>query len=82
MDDVRELFKVMDIKEAAKIFFTSLNKSERRKNNYNDLTINYYSLFFNKYMHIEILSEKQQELHKFISIFRCNFYLVGGTAYE
>ena len=49
MDDVRELFNVMDINKAANIFFNSINKSERRKANYDDLTINYYTLFFNKY---------------------------------
>jgi len=31
-------------------------------------------------MHIEILSEKQQELLSFISVFKRNYYLVGGTA--
>jgi len=49
MDDVRELFKIMKINDIAKIFFDSINKSDRRKANYNDLTINYYTLFFNKY---------------------------------
>jgi len=49
MDDVRNLFKVMKIKDVAKIFFNSINKSERRKNNYHKLIINYFTLFFNKY---------------------------------
>jgi len=49
MDDVRALFKVMSIKDAANIFFNSINKSERRKNNYFDIIINYFTLFFNKY---------------------------------
>jgi len=31
-------------------------------------------------MHLEILSEKQQEFFKFISIFKRNYYLVGSTA--
>ena len=31
-------------------------------------------------MHPEILAEKQQELLKFISLFKRNYYHVGGTA--
>jgi len=49
MDDVKTLFKIMDIKYIAKLFFDSINKSERRKGNYFDLTINYFTLFFNRY---------------------------------
>jgi len=49
MDDVRELFKVMNIKDVANIFFDSINKSERRRNNYHKIIINYFTLFFNKY---------------------------------
>ena len=49
MDDVRALFNVMNISEVAKIFFNSINKSERRKNNYHELTLNYFTLLFNKY---------------------------------
>jgi len=50
MDDVRALFKVMNIKDVANIFFNSINKSERRKNNYYELIINYFTLYFNKYV--------------------------------
>jgi len=49
MDDVKELFKVMSIRNVANIFFNSINKSERRKGNYHELTINYFTLLFNKY---------------------------------
>ena len=49
MDDIRELFSIMGIKNAAKIFFDSINKSERRKGNYHELTLNYFTLFFNRY---------------------------------
>jgi len=49
MDDVRELLKIMHINEAAKIFFKSINKSERRKNNYHKIILNYFTLFFKKY---------------------------------
>jgi len=49
MEDVKELFKLMGIKNVADIFFRSINLSERRKGNYYDLTINYFTLFFNRY---------------------------------
>jgi len=49
MDDVRALFSVMKITNVAKIFFDSINKSERRKGNYHELTRNYFTLLFNRY---------------------------------
>lgn len=51
LEDVKELFAVMGIKEVAKEFFNSINISERRKNNYFELTVNYFSLLFKKYVH-------------------------------
>ena len=51
MDDVRELFKVMGIQNVAKLFFDAIAQSERRKNNYFELTENYFTLLFNKYAH-------------------------------
>jgi hypothetical protein len=49
MDAVRGLFKVMGLKKTASIFFNSINKSERNRNNYHELVINYFTLYFNKY---------------------------------
>ena len=49
MDDLRGLFSIMGIKNAAKIFFDSVNRSERRKANYHELTLNYFTLLFNRY---------------------------------
>ena len=49
MDDVRNLFKVMDIKEVAKIFFDSIGKSELRKRSYDEMTLNYFTLLFNRH---------------------------------
>jgi len=49
MDDSRDLFEVMSIKNVAKIFFDSIGKSERRKGNYHELTLNYFTLLFNRY---------------------------------
>ena len=49
MDDVRSLFAVMSIRDVAKIFFDSTGRSERRKGNYHELTLNYFTLLFNRY---------------------------------
>ena len=49
MDDIRKLFSVMKIGNVARIFFDSINKSDRRKGNYQELTINYFTLLFNRY---------------------------------
>jgi len=49
MDDLRGLFTVLGIKEVAKIFFESIGMSERRKGNYHELTLNYFTLLFNRY---------------------------------
>jgi len=49
MDDLRGLFTVMGIKSVAKIFFDSIGMSERRKGNYFEPTLNYFTLLFNRY---------------------------------
>jgi hypothetical protein len=46
---VKKLFNIMGIKNVASIFFNSINLSERRKSNYHELTLNYFTLLFNKY---------------------------------
>ncbi len=51
MNDVRELFKVMGMKKVAQLFFADINQSERRKNNYFELTAHYFTLLFNRYAH-------------------------------
>jgi len=51
MDDVRELFKVLGIKEVSQLFFSAITQSERRKNNYFEPTANYFTLLFNRYAH-------------------------------
>jgi len=50
MGEVRDLFAVIGIKEVARIFFDSIGKSERRKGNYHELTLNYFTLLFNRYV--------------------------------
>lgn len=48
-EDIKALFNIVGIKNAAKVFFEEINKSERAANNYNPLSRNYFSLYFNKY---------------------------------
>lgn len=50
--DIKALKKMLDligIKNTARIFFNSINLSERRKNNFHELTINYFTLFFKRH---------------------------------
>ena len=51
MEAVMSLFEIMGIDNVSKIFFNDINQSERRKNNYNELTLNYFTLVFNRYAH-------------------------------
>lgn len=48
MDAVKDLFRTLGVKESARVFFNSVNKSSRRKQNYNELTLNFFSLYFSK----------------------------------
>jgi hypothetical protein len=49
MKAVKELFSIMGMDVVAKHFFASINLSERRKGNYHELTLNYFTLLFNRY---------------------------------
>ena len=49
LEQIQTLFDIMGMKTVAEIFFYSINLSERRKNNYFELTLNYFTLFFNHY---------------------------------
>ena len=49
LEQIRTFFALMGIREVAKIFFHSINLSERRKNNFFEPTLNYFTLFFNRY---------------------------------
>jgi hypothetical protein len=50
-DEVIELFDLMGINKVAQVFFNSINLSDRRKGNYHEITVNYFTLVFNKYAH-------------------------------
>jgi hypothetical protein len=49
MTDVKKLFRILGIKKVADIFFHSIGLSERRRGNYHELTINYFTLLFKRY---------------------------------
>jgi len=49
IEDLKELFQVVGINGVAKVFFNSINKSERSRGNYHELILNYFTLLFNKY---------------------------------
>jgi hypothetical protein len=48
-DEVIQLFNLMGINKVAQVFFDSINLSDRRKGNYHEITVNYFTLVFNKY---------------------------------
>lgn len=79
MNATLQLFKILGIDEVAKLFFNSIAISNRRKGNYQELTINFLRLY-SKNMRTEILSNIQLELLPYIKGFQRSFYMVGGTA--
>lgn len=46
---VKELISLIGIDKAAHIFFKSINLSERRRGNFNELTLNFFTIFFKRY---------------------------------
>lgn len=46
---VKELISLMGINKISKMFFDSISQSERRKGNYHELTLNYFTLLFKRY---------------------------------
>lgn len=46
---LKQLFDLIGIDKAAEVFFHSINLSDRRKGNFHELTVNYFSLLFERY---------------------------------
>lgn len=46
---LKKLFNLLGIKKVSEIFLRSVHKSERRRGNYHELTINFFQLVFKKY---------------------------------
>ena len=51
---VIQLFRLLGIKKVAELFFNSIHLSSRRKGNYHEITINYFTLVFRKYAYRNI----------------------------
>jgi hypothetical protein len=49
MEAVKKLLYLLGNKKVAKIFFDSINLSARRKGNFHELTVNYFTLFFKRH---------------------------------
>lgn len=46
---VKNLFELLGINKTAAIFFDTIQQSDRRKANYQELTINFFTLFFKRH---------------------------------
>jgi hypothetical protein len=46
---VVQLFHLLGINKVAEIFFTSINRSSRRRGNYHEITINFFTHLFKRY---------------------------------
>jgi hypothetical protein len=46
---VRKLFKIMGIRKVSEVFFYSINLSQRRRGNFHESTVNYFTLVFKRY---------------------------------
>lgn len=46
---VRKLFKLMGIQKVSEVFFYSINLSQRRRGNFHESTVNYFTLVFKRY---------------------------------
>lgn len=60
LEDVKELFQVMGIKNVAKVFFNSIGLSERRKGNYHELVLHYFTLLFRRYARWDIIGQAKR----------------------
>jgi hypothetical protein len=59
MEAVKGLISLYGIENVAEIFFNSINLSDRRKGNYHELTLNYFTLLFSKYAHGNIIRKTE-----------------------
>jgi len=46
---IKKLLNYYGVKKVSEIFFDSINMSNRRRGNFHELTINYFTLFFRRY---------------------------------
>ena len=48
-ENIKELFRIVGIQNAVKIFFEQINQSERAANNYEPASRNFFSHYFKKF---------------------------------
>lgn len=53
-DSVIQLIQFLGMNKVADVFFNSINRSARRKGNYHEITVNYFTHVFKKYAHRNI----------------------------
>ncbi|HBE43742.1 MAG TPA: hypothetical protein DDW27_21630 [Bacteroidales bacterium] len=51
LQTVKELFSIIGVDTVAEHFFNSINMSQRRRGNYFEATINFFTLLFERYAH-------------------------------
>jgi len=49
LNAIIELFNLLGINKVSEIFFNTINLSKRRKGNYHELTVNYFTHVFKRY---------------------------------
>ena len=49
IEAVKKMFALLGIKKVAKIYYDTINVSSRRRNNFHELTANYFELLFKRY---------------------------------
>jgi len=45
---VKEMIRILGMENTAAIFFDSINASDRKKGNYHELTVHYFTIFFSR----------------------------------
>jgi hypothetical protein len=48
-DAIKSLFNTIGLEKTARIFYGTINSSERRKRNYHELTLNFFTLYFKRH---------------------------------
>ena len=49
LEAIKKLLNIFGIEKTAVIFYRTIHSSERRKGNYHELTLNYFTLFFKRH---------------------------------
>lgn len=50
LEAVKELFQLLGLRETAEIYRNTINLSERRRNNFSELTRNFFNIYFDRHV--------------------------------